>query len=479
MASGETGLRRLRGSARTRIVGWFLLLLVVAEGVSVLAVRQLLLLGLEEEFDRELTQEVEELRTLERGSDPQDGQPFGDRLDRLFSVFLSRNIPDRDEFFLTFLDGELYERSRGQPLARLDEDPAFLRAVAGAEEARRGRMDSAAGPVEYLSVPLEVDGEPRGLFCVFIFRGPEVAEIDSATRAQVSVAALVLLLASSILWSVAGRILSPVRQVTRTARQISDTDLSQRIEVRGADEVSELTRTVNAMLDRLETAFRSQRDFVNDAGHELRTPITIVRGHLELLGNDPADLAEAMPLVLDELDRMSRFVDDLLVLAKAQRLDFLHLETVDISALAGEIVSKARPLADRDWRLEGRGRARIVADRQRLTQAVMQLATNATQHTEPGDTIAIGSAVNDGSVRFWVRDTGKGVPPAEQQRIFERFARASGSHRGAGSGLGLAIVKAIAEAHHGSIELRSGLGAGATFTLVLPFDQPEGHGDGP
>jgi len=273
-------------------------------------------------------------------------------------------------------------------------------------------------------------------------------------------------------WSVAGRILSPVRALTRTAQQISDTDLSQRIAVRGNDELTELTRTVNAMLDRLQTAFRSQRDFVNDAGHELRTPITIIRGHLELLGDDTRELAETTPLVLDELDRMSRFVDDLLILAKAQRPDFLHLEAVDVAALTGEIVSKARPLADRHWRLEGTGGARIVADRQRVTQAVMQLATNATQHTAPGDTIAIGSAVVDGAVRFWVRDTGEGVPRAEQSRIFERFARASGSRRSSGAGLGLAIVRAIAEAHRGSIELTSRPGAGATFTLVLPIDQP-------
>jgi len=197
MPPAEAFLRPLLGSARTRIVGWFLVLLIVAQAVAVLAVRQVLLLRLQEEFERDLAQEVEELRTLGRqGSDPLDGQPFGDRLDRLFSVFLARNIPDRDELFLAFLDGELYERSRGEPLARLDQDPRFLSAVARSGATERGLMESAAGPVEYLSVPLEVDGEPRGIFCVFIFRAPEVAEINAATRVQVGVVVLVVVLSS-------------------------------------------------------------------------------------------------------------------------------------------------------------------------------------------------------------------------------------------------------------------------------------------
>src|SRR5687768_18086733 len=125
------------------------------------------------------------------------------------------------------------------------------------------------------------------------------------------------------------------------------------------------------MLDRLEAAFASQRALVSDASHELRTPITIVRGHLELLGDDPGERRETIATVTDELDRMSRFVDDLLLLAKAERDDFLRPGQLELGALTDELLDKAEALAPRAWTLEGRGEAVLLGDRQRLTQAVM------------------------------------------------------------------------------------------------------------
>jgi signal transduction histidine kinase len=217
----------------------------------------------------------------------------------------------------------------------------------------------------------------------------------------------------------------------------------------------------NAMLDRLEQAFALQREFISDAGHELRTPITIIRGHLSLLERDP----ETLRIVTDELDRMSRFVEDLLTLAKAERPDFLMRSELDLDLLTEELMAKARKLALRGWELEHTGAGLLTADRQRLTQAVMNLAHNAVQHTQPGDRIAIGSDLDDTQARIWVADSGPGIALADQPRIFERFAR---SANGDGAGLGLAIVRAIAEAHGGRIELDSAPGGGARFTIVLP-----------
>jgi signal transduction histidine kinase len=225
------------------------------------------------------------------------------------------------------------------------------------------------------------------------------------------------------------------------------------------------------MLDRLEQAFATQRAFVDDAGHELRTPITIIRGHLELLGDDPDERAETIPLVLDELDRMSRMVDDLLVLAKAEQPDFLRRQPVDLAVFTTDLFVKARALAPRAWRLEGVGDGRLLADRQRLTQALLQLAQNATQHTGAGGAIGIGSAVDDDIARFWVTDSGPGVAPADRARIFERFARGvptrPPSAAGGGAGLGLAIVRAIATAHGGAVRVSGEPGEGATFILEL------------
>ena len=194
-----------------------------------------------------------------------------------------------------------------------------------------------------------------------------------------------------------------------------------------------------------------------------------MRGHLELLGDDPDERRETVALVTDELDRMSRFVDDLLLLARAERDDFLRPAEVELGALTDELFDKARALGPRAWRLEARGEGLVLADRQRLTQAIMGLAQNAVQHTADGDAIWLGSEAERRDVRLWVRDSGPGVAADDQERIFERFARASASRRRSeGAGLGLAIVRAIAEAHGGRVALSSRPGAGATFTVILP-----------
>jgi signal transduction histidine kinase len=271
-------------------------------------------------------------------------------------------------------------------------------------------------------------------------------------------------------WLVAGRVLAPVRSATETARKLTETDMSQRVPVpAGNDEIADLARTFNAMLDRLESAFRTQRQFLDDAGHELRTPITIIRGHLELEGDDPDERAETRAVVLDELDRMARIVNDLLVLARAEERDFLQREAVDLDVLTTDLLVKARGLADRDWRLSATGHGVVVVDRQRVTQAVMNLLDNAARHTQTGSVIDLGSELVDGEARLWVADQGPGIAPRDQARIFDRFARSHDARGRSGTaGLGLAIVKSIAEAHGGRVEVHSRPAAGARFTLIIP-----------
>jgi signal transduction histidine kinase len=188
-----------------------------------------------------------------------------------------------------------------------------------------------------------------------------------------------------------GRALRPLRAVTETARSIQETDLSQRMVVTGSDEVALLARTFNAMVERLESAFATQQALLSDVGHELRTPITIVRGHLELMGDDPAEQRETVALVTDELDRMNRMVDDLLVLARAERPDFLQFAEVDAAAMVGEVYAKATALGERDWQLGPVEPVTLRADRHRLTQAMMQLVQNAVQFTSAGDRIEVSA----------------------------------------------------------------------------------------
>jgi signal transduction histidine kinase len=273
---------------------------------------------------------------------------------------------------------------------------------------------------------------------------------------------------------VAGRVLQPVRDVATTAQGITETDLSGRIPVEGrsGDELTELARTVNAMLDRVERGAAAQRRFLDDAGHELRTPITIVRGHLDVLDPaDPVDVADTVALVDDELDRMNRLVSDLLLLARAEQPRFVRPQPVDVAALTADVFGKVRRLAEREWVLETAADADVVLDPQRLTQALVALADNAARYTAPGDRIALGSQVSGGELRFWVADTGPGIAEADRGRVFERFARGeAGARRSDGAGLGLSIVQAIAAAHGGRVLLDSRPGAGATFTVVLPAD---------
>jgi two-component system, OmpR family, sensor kinase len=471
-------IQRMRAVARPvlwgirgRILFWYVAFLAAAIIAAVLVNRQVLIAGIDTRIDEALVQESDELRRLARGRDPTTGERFGNRVDRIFQVFLQRNVPTRNETFVTFVRGRPFENSFGEPIYRLDQDPRLIDRWGAVSRAERGEVSTPAGTVEYLAVPVRAGGITRGVFVAAIFRDLELADISPAIWGAAGVGLATLLVGSLLAWRVAEGVLRPVRLVTETAESISTSELTRRIDVEGHDEISRLATTFNEMLDRLEEAFRAQRQFVDDAGHELRTPITIIRGHLEVADADPEERLKTTALVMDELDRMSRIVNDLLLLAKVKQPDFLELDTVDLSSLTEDLHTKATALGPREWRLEDVGRGLIVADRQRLTQAIMQLAQNATEHTTPGAEIALGSAVVDGHASLWVRDTGPGIPPEEQDRIFQRFAR-TGRRGSAGAGLGLAIVRAIAEAHQGRVELTSNPGLGATFTVVIPVDQP-------
>jgi signal transduction histidine kinase len=437
---------RIRFSARARIVLSIALLLAFSAVVSTLALRQILLGRVDDRIEAGLAQEVAEFRRLAGQTGITDAQ-------RLFDQFLVRDIPDEGEATFTFV-GERPYRSNAD-LGTSDRLLERVRELGEVERVERGDIEGT----RYLAVPVVDDGARRGTFVVTADLAHERAEVSEAVQVALAIALAMLAVVAVLAFLAVGRVLAPLRALGATARSIESTeDLTRRIEVSGDDEIAELGHVFNAMLDRLEHAFGLQREFISDAGHELRTPITIIRGHLSLLDHDP----ETRRIVTDELDRMSRFVEDLLTLAKAERPDFLLLGELDLDLLTEELIAKARKLAPRDWRLEHTGAGLLTADRHRLTQAVMNLAHNAVQHTADGDAIRLGSSL-DGEARIWVADSGAGIARDQQEQIFERAV----SH-GGGAGLGLAIVRAIAEAHGGRVELESEPGAGATFTIVLP-----------
>ncbi|WP_121161110.1 sensor histidine kinase [Micromonospora pisi] len=467
---------------RLRLLGWALALLAVASLASVVVIRQVLLNQLENRIATDMRQEVTEFRRLVGGRDPASGQPFGPDLRAIADTYLLRNEPQAGEAVLVLVDGAFYRATEAPPYD-LSRESALLRHWIGLTDSTYGQVEqSPGGSARWLAVPVIIDGAVRGQVVVVEFGAERRAEIDRAVQLMALACLLVIVVVAAGGYLAMGRALRPLRTVTETARTIEETDLSRRIPVTGSDEVADLAHTFNGMLGRLHRAFAAQQAFVSDAGHELRTPITIVRGHLELMGDDPADRAETIALVTDELDRMNRMVNDLLMLAKAEQPDFLHPDHVEVALMMHDVYAKAVALGDRDWRIGTIDEVTVWADRQRLTQALMQLAQNAVQFTSPGDTIELSAHVAEsptrgehggrgehGRVLLAVRDTGVGIEPEDRERIFARFARAEHARaRAEGAGLGLAIVAAIAEAHRGMVAVDSIPGAGSTFTLVLP-----------
>jgi signal transduction histidine kinase len=458
-------LRALAGM-RTRVLISFLVLLILSTAASVLVLREVLLSRIDDEVAETLKDNIAELELLSSGRvDPATGEPFKGSVGKIFEAYFASHAPLADSATVSWVEGERYRSQTAGP--GMDGLVEALDTVGPVTEPSEGRLETPQGDAYYAAVPVSTATE-QGALATGQLLADRREQVESAVRIAVGVSIVVMLLASLFIWLAAGRAMAPLQALARTARQISETDLSQRIPVSGNDEIAQLGHTLNAMLDRLETAFADQREFLADVSHELRTPITVIRGHIETLGDEPHDRQEAVIVIQDELDRMNRFVDDLLLLVRASRPDFLRPEPLDLDLLTHEVFAKARTLGDRAWVLEGTGIGLLNGDPQRLTQAITNLASNAVNHTGPGEPVWIGSALTANEARIWVRDEGPGIPVEEQRLIFERFARSQSVRGTGGAGLGLAIVEAIAEAHGGRVELDSALGSGARFTIVIP-----------
>lgn len=478
----EPGWRQMFGEARTRILICYLALMLLSSAASILAVRQILVTRLKERVQQSLQQEIEEFRQLRNGLNPETGQPFGDDIEAIFDVFLSRNIPEDDEFLVAIAYGQFYAASSlALPEALKPEAPLVWR-WARVTQPQKGVETTPSGLVLYQVEPVYVQHQAESLSGTYPVGGIFVIahvttgtwdEVNEAVWIMIQVSLIVLAIASLLAWFVAGRVLYPLRLLSQTTRSISESNLTERIPVKGKGEIAELALTFNDMMDRIEATFNSQKQLLNDVGHELRTPITIIRGHLELMGSSPEEQKETLDIVIDELDRISRFTNELMLLAKAERPDFLLPQTIDLTVLTEEVYAKVVTLADRRWQLESVATGQFVGDRQRLTEAIINLVQNAIQHTEPGDRIMLGSSRAKAQIHFWVRDTGEGIDPSEHQRIFERFVRGKHHrHRSEGAGLGLSIVRAIAQAHGGRVDLISQPQQGSTFILIFPVKSP-------
>lgn len=291
---------------------------------------------------------------------------------------------------------------------------------------------------------------------------------------SIIIGAAMVVAASGIGYLLARAALAPINRVTQAARAIG---LSQRLDRRlqpyaYRDEIGQLIGTFNQMLDRLESAFAAQHRFVSDASHELRTPITTIRGNVEVLrrGNlDPAEQAEALQDIADEAERMSRLIAGLLALARADAGRHLERQPVALDEIVLDVHRRARLLSDTVTVALGPVEpVETLGDADHLRQLLVILIENAVKYNRPDGEVRVSLLREGAWLKAAVADTGVGIATEDLPHIFERFYRASSARQEGGTGLGLAIAKWIAEEHEGWIEVETAPGQGSVFTLWLP-----------
>jgi len=469
------GRRRIL-SVRSRIV--LSILAVAALGLAASGVASYVVQreGVLAAVDAQLLHTVPELKTIASGK-TSDAPPSS--VDAVLRVAMQQIIPVANESVLGFVDKKPALVPAVNLPFRIDTDSALVaRIVAEAHPSLVviGTAKSTLGTLRYLIIPVTVAGDPStGLYVAAYDLDAELGSVADSFRTYARVALAALALVGLVAWFVAGRLLRPIRLLRDAAAGSSTAaDLTERVPVTGRDDVSELATAINAMFDRLQDSAKSQVRLLNDIGHELKTPITIIRGHLELLDADNvSDVEVTRELAIDELDRMSTLVSEISLLAASRAPHFVEPTEVDIDSLTAAVGVKASALdPTRTWRVESASGLALI-DTGHITQAWLQLADNAAKYSTPGEPIAIASVVSETEAGTWldlsVRDSGPGIPPDAREQVFERFTRLESSEGTEGSGLGLSIVSAIAEAHGGTAVLSGAPGVGSTFTIRIPF----------
>lgn len=359
----------------------------------------------------------------------------------------------------------------GVPLSR----QVFAAALAGRTHLTTVPLED--GPLRILTVPVPVHDQVVGVLQVGLFR-TDVNETLSTLLLLLGIAAPVaLLVAAGGGYLLARRALAPVAAITQVAARIGGNDLHARLNLPlPNDELGQLAHTFDAMLARIEDAFERQRRFTGDAAHELRTPLSLMRSQVDLAlarPRPPAEYREALRGLESDLERLTGMVGALLTLARADT-DRLTIERTpfDLAETVALVLEQYAPAADEAGvALKGETfPCPIHGDEDRLVQVLVNLLDNALAHTPAGGTIAVGCQRERSAVKFWVTDTGAGIAPEHQQRVFDRFYRVDpGRARVAGgAGLGLSITRAIVEAHGGTIALTGAVGRGTRVDMLLP-----------
>jgi len=375
--------------------------------------------------------------------------------------------------------GRMDPRLPGPGPDKLQLSPNALRNAAEGRLTLETVEGSAPYPVRLLTIPVM-----KGDRLVNLIQVGMSMENTYSTRRRfllilVTVLPVALLLAGGGGWLLARRALKPVDRMAEAARRISAESLDERLEDPGAgDELSRLAQTLNQMLARLDSAFRQVRRFSADASHELQTPLTILRGEMEVAlrsSRSPEEYQRVLRSALEEIGRIEHLVEGLLLIARADGgVLKMDRKEVDLLQLVEGVYQEGKVLADaRNIRLDlgTLEPLSIQGDHERLRRALLNLVGNGIKYTPAGGRVTLSLQRKGDRACLKVEDTGIGLSPEDRERIFERFyrsaeARALGE---AGAGLGLCIARSIVEAHGGRIEVKSALGLGSAFIVLLPL----------
>ena len=452
---------------------------IAAVAASFFALHETTAANLRSRIDRELNEQYAEFqqRVLSGGKvrDPAGLRAASERFvagqryhpeARIYVVSPQGLVPVTNQ--TRIVDEELAESRRGEESGEGDAG-----GIVSAGDGLTTISTDETGKLRVLTEPVVVGGTRIGTFRV----ADPLTSIDQALASLrnrfIAVGLGALLLSVAIAIWLANVISRPLRRMAAVASAVDSGDLSHRIDYEGDDEVGVLAEAFNHMLDRLEAGFRLQRDFVSDASHELRSPLTVLRGRIEQLADHAGDLpaveAEANEL-MREVRRMERLSDDMLTLAKAERGGLVQRRRVPVDDFVEDLRRDLPLLGSRHYSVESSLHGDLDADPDRLAQVLRNLVSNAVSHTTADGHIDIAIASENGSAVFAVSDDGSGIEPDQLVRIFDRFHRTDEGRSRAegGSGLGLAIVRAIVEAHGGSITAESPPGEGATFRFSIP-----------
>ena len=483
--------KRLAPAAlRWRLAGWVALVTLICTAIAFVAVYRGTGTELHHQIDRELTSDAHDLA----GNLALARVHTGAELSRAATRYM-RDQPVSASSTLLFAVVPGGGTSTNRPELFAGNAPDSGETTV--EQAKENRLSAAllSARSGYSTLPLPDVGDLRllkrvvrvgGTLSVTIGVGEPLAAVAHAehgvSRAFILAGILALAAALFASYLVGVRVSRPLRRMAAVAARVDAGDLHPRIHDVGAqgDEVTVLADAFNHMLDRLTDAFAGQRAFVADASHELRTPLTVIRGQLEVLASQSepssAEVRRVERLVQAEIARITRLVDDLLLLAKAEQPQSLRVEWIQLGDYVAELWDGMSLLARRRFELGPLPQGTLRADPDRLAQALRNLVGNAIDHTaaEHGLVRMLVERAPGERIRFIVEDDGPGIPCDQRERIFHRFHRtdAARDRASGGTGLGLAIVRAIADAHGGSVRADQSREGGARIELDLPGFTP-------